>query len=92
MFVAITKHNDTGSPEISARQTYDECVEIVHEHFLGYGFIVKDGQPYDPGHENPKKPDDAIKCFSNVIMHNNKVAQFIHCDGDGPVGEIKQSK
>jgi len=88
-FVAIIKHNSTGNPTLKVKDTYEECVDVVHKHFLSYDFIIKEGKPYDPGHAPGQR---AFTCFSDIIMHNNKVAQFTHCDGDGPVGEITTSQ
>lgn len=85
MYIAIVKHNSTGNPSVKSKKTYDAAVDVVHKHFLSYDFELKDGKPYDPGHAPGQH---AFDCFSDVIIHEGKVAQFTHCDGDGPVGEI----
>lgn len=87
-FISITKHNAYGGQDIEVRKTYEKAVDDVHECFLSYDFEVRDGKPYDPGHEDKKDLNAAFECFSEVIMHNGKVAQFTHCDGEGPSGEI----
>ena len=91
-FVAVTKHNSSADPHIAHRETYDECVEIVHNHFLSYDCELKDGKPFDKGNEDKDDKDAGFKCFSNVKMHNGKVAQYTHCDGDGPVAYIQGSE
>ena len=89
-FIAITKHNSGSEGDYTHRKTYDEAVDVVHKHFIDYDCELKDGKPYSAGNDDGK--DGGFACFSDVIMHNGKVAQFTHCDGDGPVGEIRKSK
>jgi hypothetical protein len=89
-FIVVTKHNSSADPHLAYRETYDECVNIVHEHFLSYDCEIKDGRAYDPDNDDGK--DGGFKCLSNVKMHNGKVAQYTHADGDGPVAFIEESE
>lgn len=88
-YIAIMKHESSSEGTLS---TYEECVELTHEYFLSYDFEVKDGKPYDSGHETGDDVEtEPFDCFDDVKMHNGKVAQFVHCGGDGPVVEIRKN-
>ena len=89
IYLTITGHDSGADKSYEKSKTYDEAVDKLHDFFLSYDFIVKDGKPYDEGHGEYPDPE-GFKCFTSVIMHNGKVAQFTHCDGDGPVGEIEE--
>jgi hypothetical protein len=89
-FIAITKHDSGADGSYASRDTYEECVEIVHAFFLAYGFEIRDGKPFDDGHDDGK--NGGYIPFNNVIMHNGKIARFMHCDGDGPIAEIRESE
>ena len=91
-FIAITKHNSSSDGDYSHKATYEEAVDEVHQCFLDYDFEIRDGKPYDPGHESSDPTStEAFDCLSDVIMFNGKVAQFTHCNGDGPEGEIRKN-
>ncbi len=89
-FISITKHNSGSDGDLTYRNSYDECVELNHEFFLDYDFEIKDGKPFDSGNDDDK--NGGFECFSNIVIHNGKIAEFTHCDGDGPVAEIRKSK
>ena len=92
-FIAVTKHDSSSDGDMYHRDTYKECVDIVHEHFLGYGFEIKDGKPYDSGNDSEDgSDDDGFSVFDNVEMFEGKVAGFSHADGDGPEGEIEENQ
>jgi hypothetical protein len=83
-YVVDMRHDSTGDPDFAVFTDYDEAVERAHEFFESYDFVVKNGEPFDPGNDRD--------VFDNVKMHNGKVAGFMHCGGDGPVCEIKRSE
>jgi len=91
-YVAITGHNSTAEMHHVVKENYEEAVQVVHEHFLSYGFEVRDGKPYDP--DRPYNPNyEGSAPFDNVVMYENRmVASFMHAEGDGPVGEVKESE
>lgn len=76
-------HNDKCVPVICG--TYNEGVDLVHEHFLSYGFELCNGLAIDPLEEGDNK-----EVFSDVIISNGKVASFKHHDEDGPVGKVNK--
>lgn len=91
--------HDSSSETGKFVKTYDEAVDLVHEFFLDYGFEIKDGKPFDPGHS-----EEGFEVFGDgpgehqypdwkIIEHNGemKVIKFIHCDGDGPVGSFREN-
>jgi hypothetical protein len=92
-YIAVMKHEDSSDGTLSFRSTYDECVDLVHEFFLDYDFEVKDGKPYDSGHESGNPNDtEPFDCFDDVKMYNGKVAGFTHCNGSGPVAVIRENE
>jgi len=90
MYVAIMKHDSGADPTVAARESYDEVVDVVHKFFLDHDFEIRDGKPYDSGNDDGT-PKSGFKVFDNVKMHKGKVAEFMHCDGDGPVADIVES-
>lgn len=91
-FIAITKHNGSSEGDMAFRLTYEEAVDEVHECFLDYDFEIRDGKAYDPGHESGDPNDtEPYDCFDAVKIHNGKVCQFYHCNGDGPEGWIEEN-
>lgn len=86
-FVVDMRHDATGDPDLAVFSNYDEAVDRAHEFFESYDFEVRDGKPFDPGHG-----EDQTDVFDNVKMHNGKVAEFMHCGGDGPVCWIRKSE
>lgn len=97
MYVAAVSHDYSGEKEYRAG-VYEDCVSYVHMFFLGYRFQVINGKPWDPGNSSitasqaASQPNDqGFNCFSNVSMENDMVSGFMHCDGDGPCAEIKES-
>ena len=90
-YIAILKHDGSSDGSMCFRPTYQECVDLVHEFFLDYDFEMKDGKPYDSGHEG-SDPNAPYTCFDAVEIHNGKMAGFIHCYGDGPVAEIRENE
>jgi hypothetical protein len=88
-FIADCRHESSSDAHPVFFPTYEEAVDEVHEHFLSYDFEIRDGLPYDPGHEgDSRNPNSAFDCFDDVEMYNGKVASFTHCGGDGPVATI----
>ncbi len=85
-WIAVTAHNSSAEHHHAARNTYDEAVDVIHKHFLNYGFEIKDGKPIDT--DDP----DGEQSLSDVFMHKGKVASFTHADGDGPIGYITESE
>jgi hypothetical protein len=49
---------------------------------------MKDGKPFDSGNDDGE--DGGFRCFSGVVIFEGKVAEFTHCDGEGPEGEIRK--
>jgi len=88
-YIAIVKHNGGSEGELSHRKTYKECVDIVHNFFLSYGFEIKDGKAFDEG--NHIGDNDGFEVFTDVVLYRGKVANFTHCEGDGPIAEIRKS-
>lgn len=86
------KHNSTADGSYAARPTKEECAELVHDFFLSYDFEMRNGKPYDPGHEDESNSNEAYKVFDNVELYKGKMAGFMHCGGDGPVAEIVKSE
>ena len=93
-FIIDCRHDGSSECRPEFFQTYEEAVNEVHDFFLSYGFEVRDGRPFDSGHENdsPGHEEDGFKCFDNIDMHGDKVAGFMHCDGDGPVADIHKQE
>ena len=89
MFIAIMKHNSTANGRHAARSTYEDAVEETHKFFLSYDFELRGGKPFDEGNDDGKA--GGFECFCDVKIHNGKVAQFMHCYGDGPVCRITES-
>jgi len=87
-FIAITRHNSDADSSYSVKKTYQEAVDEVHDHFLSYDFEMKDGKPFDSGNDDGE--DGGFRCFSGVVIFEGKVAEFTHCDGEGPEGEIRK--
>lgn len=85
-YIAILKHESSADGTYQYRETKQECIDLVHEFFLSYGFEMKDGNPYDPEHEDGD--NGGFSCFDNIEIVDGKMAAFMHCDGDGPVTEI----
>jgi hypothetical protein len=52
---------------------------------------MRDGRPYDQGNETDSNPEEAFKVFDNIEMYEGKMAGFMHCGGEGPVAEIRES-
>ncbi len=84
--------------------TYVECARFNHEFFLSRGFQMLNGRPFDGGNSGvrykngvPVGPvsenDSGFEVFSGVTLHTEGVdtfvAEFTHCDGDGPVARIR---
>lgn len=82
------KHDANGDPHVKAG-SHKECVDAVHEHFLSYDFEIRDGQPFDGGHDDGGH--GGFACFSNVEICYGKISGYSHCDGDGPVANIVES-
>lgn len=90
-YIAMTQHNSHADPDLYARETEQECIDIVHDFFLSYDMEVKDGRPYSSGNESERDPESGFKCFDNIKMVNGKVAGFMHCGGQGPVASVEIS-
>ena len=61
--------------------SYNEAVDMINEHFLSYGFVVRNGVPIDPLYLDIKFKDFAIS-------KDGRVYSFI-CDREGgPVGYL----
>jgi len=91
-FIADCRHDSGAATHPSYRETYDECVDIVHKFFLGYGFEIRDGRPYDSGNAFNDNDPRGYEVFCDVKIHNGKIAEFMHCDGEGPVAYIYKNK
>lgn len=74
-------HKGEVSPVIC--KTYDEGVDLVHNHFLSYGFELVGGLAIDPLEEDGDKV-----VFSDVIIDKGRVASFKHYDSEGPIGKV----
>ncbi len=91
-FIAITARDAMSDKDMVVRDTYEKAVDIIHNDFLDYDFELRNGRPYDYGHEDKNDPEAAYRVFDNVVIHNGKVASYSHCNGDGPIGEIRESE
>jgi len=92
VYIIDTRHNSLSDigPEMEVTDSYDTAVEIVNHFFLSYGFQLKNGKPYDPGNEDGGS--GGFDCFDSVKIHNGKVAEFIHYEGEGPYAVIRKGK
>lgn len=79
-----------GEPDtLKVCATEEEAGQAVHNFFLSYDFILKEGEPFDPNNDDDK--GFGFRVFDNVKMENEKVVSFMHAGGDGPVGYVRQS-
>lgn len=85
-FIVILKHSNDSDGIFKTFTSHEEAIDEVHNFFLSYGFELREGKPFDSG--NDDKSDGGYKVFSNVTIVNGKVASFVHCDGEGPSGDI----
>lgn len=90
IYLAHCLHNSDSDSDPSAHKTYEGAVDAINEHFLSYDFEIKDGRPFDGG--NDDGVDGGFEVFTGVIIRDGKVAQFTHCDGEGPIGFITKTK
>jgi len=99
-YLVETGHDSSYATSIFVK-TYDEAVDTVHQFFLSYDFIIKDGKPFDGGNDDGKSegwdvfgegPESEHSDWE-IIEHKGelKVIKFIHCDGDGPVANIREN-
>ena len=88
-YITVCKHNEGADPNLDSFDNMEDAVNEVHKFFISYDCELVDGKPYDSGNATFDGDPDGFKCFSNVEMHNGKVAGFTHCHGDGPVAYIK---
>lgn len=89
IYLAHCLHSSDSDSEPSAHKTYGGAIDAIHEHFLSYGFEIKDGRPFDSGNDDGR--EGGFEVFSGVLIVDNKVAQFTHCDGEGPIGFITKT-
>lgn len=89
MYIVTMKHNAMADGNVAARATYGEAVDVAHQYFLSYDFELRDGRPFDGG--NDDGVTGGFDCFQDVLMHDGKVAGFMHCGGDGPFCNIRKS-
>lgn len=97
MFIVIMARDSTSEPNHRTAKSFKKAVEIAHKFFLHYDFIVHNGKPWDGGNSESKTgytnpEDEGYKCFSSVVMNDGMVAEFVHCNGDGPVCKIQEEK
>lgn len=91
-FISVAARDSVADEHELLHNTYEDAVLQVHFDFLSCDFEVRNGKPYDPGHEDEKDKKAPYKCFEDVKMYKGKVAQYTHCYPDGPIGFIKKIK
>jgi len=94
-FIVETGH-DSGYESGEFVSSEDEAINMVHEFFLDYDFEIREGKPYDAGNDAGTARDDGFSCFGDywtIITHEGqqKVTNFTHCDGEGPVGSYRKN-
>lgn len=89
-YISICKHNASANPYIEVHDSYEEAVNKVHDWFVSYDGEIRNGKPYD--YSDALYDDDprGYDIYTNVQMHNGKVASFTHSNGDGPEGKIQE--
>ncbi len=87
-FVACAGHDSSRVQPIGVGHSYDEAVDLVHNFFIGRGFELRNGRPYDDGNANYEDDEDGFDCFDEVELHNGQVAGFTHYGGSGPAATI----
>ncbi len=90
MFLAYTLHDSSSDCPPSKYKSYDLAVDAINEFFNSYNFELKNSLPYDDGNSSYEDDPDGYKVFSEVKMHNGKISQFTHSDGDGPLAWIEK--
>lgn len=89
-FISVTSHDASADKHFKIWDTYDEAVDEIHKFFESYDFEVRNNKPYDAGNASFDNDEEGYDVFDWIKMHNGKVAQFTHCDGDGPVAYISK--
>ena len=88
-YITSCQHEYGADANLDSFSNLEDAVNEIHDYFISYGFEVRDGKPYDSGNAYFDGDEEGFSCFNNVEMHNGKVSQFTHCDGDGPVAYIQ---
>lgn len=91
-YISVAARDTAAQEHELLHDTYDEAVLQVHENFLDCDFEVRNGKPYDPGHEDEKDKKAPYKCFQDIKMYKGMVAEYTHSYPDGPIGYIKKIK
>lgn len=86
-YITSCKHNSGADARLKSFNDYEKAVNHIHEFFLSYDLEIRDGRAYDSGNASFEGDEEGFSCI-RAVLHNGKVCDFIHCDGDGPVGEI----
>lgn len=92
VWIADRRHEATADPKLKVCRSHREAVEAVHAFFLGYGFELRGGVPYDPGHASYDGDPDGFKPFDDVKVDDGKVASFMHAGGEGPTACIRSEE
>ena len=90
-FITSCQHEYGADARLKSFDDYEKAVEHIHKFFLSYDFEIRDGRPYDSGNAAFEGDEGGFSCIS-AAMHNGKVCSFTHCDGDGPIGEIREEE
>ena len=93
MFLVITRHNQSGEPDYVTKPTMDEAAKEAHKILAEYGFEMRAGKPFDEGNDDGYQ--SGFNCFDEVETHTcadgtHCVIGFVHCEGDGPVLEVRK--
>lgn len=90
-YLAYLRHNEDADNFPKIYDDYDIAALAVHNFFLSYGFEIRNGKPYDPGHDTGEQNCDTSKYFKDFKVVNGRVVSFKHCDGEGPTAWISFS-
>ena len=84
-------NGSVGEPDtLQVFNTLEEAESAVHKFFIGDGFELREGKPFDPNSDDDK--GFGFEVFSNFEVKNDKVVKFMHADGYGPIGAVRQSR
>lgn len=89
LYVVDMRHDYTAESRFAVAKDLDQAAEKAHEFFESYDFEIKDGKPFDPGHDDGA--EGGFICFDGVKMRKGKVLEFQHANGSGPVCRVSKA-
>lgn len=89
-FIVVCRRDLTDDGVLAFREDYKSAVDFLHQQFLDNDFCLRDGKPFDPGHDDGE--DGGFEIFDSFELFEGKISAFSFDSGDGPSGFIVENQ